>query len=181
MPDQEEANGTREFPRPDTPNISTTLASAAAGDAVSANDFLEAINKLAEKVGGNGNGGPPKKVFLGLTGGGWTKLVAGLLVTALLTAGAWVLLVRDTLNEHGAKIDSHTASPMHQEAAKKVESLDARVTGVENAVKSINTTQQAVVEGLDELKQENLDKINEENKDLKAENKRLERERRRNR
>ena len=180
MSDQK--NGTHEYPRPDTPDISATLASAASGEAVSANDFLEAINKLAEKVGGNGNGGPPKKAFLGLTGGGWTKLFLGILLTAATTAGAWVLIVRDTLKEHGAIIESHKDSPMHPEATKQFKVIDARVTGVENAVKSINKTQQVVIEGLNELKQENIKKLNDQVDELKSENRRLERaERLRNR
>jgi hypothetical protein len=181
VPDQERPNGAHEFPRAATPDISSTLEHAAAGDPVSANDFLAAINKLAEKVGGDGNGGPPKKMFFGLTGGGWTKLVLGIFVTAATTAGAWVLIVRDTLKDHGAKIESHESQPMHKAASDAVDKLDGRLGKVEKAVENFSTTQTQVILGIEELKKENLDEIESERDELKAENRRLERAARRNR
>jgi hypothetical protein len=180
----EESNGTRKFPRPNTPELSAGLYKAAhAGEAQTADDFLEALAvKLAGKVGGgDGHGGPPKKQFLGLTAGSWVRTMAGMLIAGLITAGAWVLLVRDTLREHGSQIESHESEPMHPEAAKSVKALDDRLDTVEGAVKSINTKQTQVITGLDELKKENIDKLKSEAAELKAENRRLERAARRNR
>ena len=184
MPD-DPPNGTHEFPRATTPELSAGLhaAAAAMGGEAAADDFLEALaSKLASKVGGgDGHGGPPKKEFLGMTGGGWTKMIAGMVIAAAMTAGAWVLLVRDTLKEHGASIEAHEAQPIHKEAAKTVHTLDTRLTVVEEAVKDIDTKQTQVISGIDELKKENLDKIESERDELKAENRRLERANRRNR
>jgi hypothetical protein len=172
-------NGTREFPRATTPELSAGLYTAAhASEAQSADDFLEALAvKLAGKVGG----GDGHKQFLGLTAGSWVRTMAGMLIAGAITAGAWVLLVRDTLKDHAAKIESHEAKPIHTEAAKTVEALDDRLDTVEGAVRSINTKQTMVIEGIDELKKENLDKLKTESAELKAENRRLERAARRNR
>jgi hypothetical protein len=181
---KEVSNGQREYPRADTPELSAGLYAAAhAGETQSADDFLEALAvKLAGKVGGGGGqGGPPKKELLGITAGAWVRTIIGMMLAGFMTAGAWVLLVRDTLKDHGAQIESHEAEPMHKEAAKTVEQLDGRIEDVETAVNTFSTNQAQVIKGLGELKKENLDKIKTERDDLKAENRRLERVNRRNR
>jgi hypothetical protein len=186
MPDMP-PNGTREFPRATTPELSASLYDAAAADEAvqSAEDFLDALaEKLVSKVGNGGGGGhqgPPRKEFLGLTAGSWIRTMAGMLIAGVITAGAWVLLVRDTLKEHGAQIEEHQALPMHKDASKAVEEFDERLGTVETAVQSINTKQTQVISGIDELKKENLDKLKTETAELKAENRRLERAARRGR
>jgi hypothetical protein len=185
MPD-DSPNGLHEFPRANTPELSSGLynaAHASSASSTSPDDFLEALAvKLAGKVGGgDGRGGPPRREFLGLTAGSWIRTMAGMLIAGALTAGAWVLLVRDTLIEHGAKIENHDSLPMHPQAAKSVKSIDERLGTVETAVQSFNTTQTQVIEGIEELKKENVKKINDELKELKAENRRLDRENRRGR
>jgi hypothetical protein len=177
-------NGRGGHPRANTPELSVGLYKAAhAEETQSADAFLEALAvKLAGKVGGGGGGGgPPKREFFGLTAGAWVRTMTGMLIAGVITAGAWVLLVRDTLKDHGAQIEDHTSKPMHQEAAKAVRGIDRRLGAVEGAVKTFNTEQAKIITGIGELKKENLDKIKTERDELKEENRRLERASRRNR
>jgi hypothetical protein len=179
-------NGIHEFPRAATPELSADMHAAATGEPISAEDFLEAIaSKLAKKVGGgDGHGGPPKKEFLGLTGGGWTKFLSGMIIAAVVTAGTWVLLVRDTLKEHadaiqenGSTIDDHAELPMHPDAATQINGINIRIEGVEDAVKDFRIQQTKVIDGIEDLKKENVKKLTDELDELKRENRRLERTR----
>ena len=46
---------------------------------------------------GNGNGGGSGRSFLGVDGGGWTKLLFGFAVAAILASLTWFLWVRDSI------------------------------------------------------------------------------------
>lgn len=82
----------------DTGRISAMMATMSGSPTPrsEADVFLEAVAvKLASKVGGGG--GPPSRRYLGVTKGGWTKMIFAIVVAGLLATGTWVLFVRDDL------------------------------------------------------------------------------------
>lgn len=90
--------------REDTAKLSIRMMSEVAsvgqaGQAVPYSDagerFIDAVaEKFYEKVGG-GDGGPPKKTFLGMDTGGWIKYA----IAAVIAAGAWYLTIRDGIKD----------------------------------------------------------------------------------
>lgn len=90
--------------REDTAKLSIRMMSEVAsvgqaGQVAPYNDagerFIDAVaEKFYEKVGG-GDGGPPKKTFLGVDVGGWVKYV----IAAVIAVGAWYLTIRDGIKD----------------------------------------------------------------------------------
>lgn len=179
MPGRNEVNGAGKSPRVATPALSEGLQEATAGEPAATDDFLDGLaNKLASIMQGNGSSPPPppsRKEFLGLTGGGWTKLLGGIIIATSVTAGTWVLFVRDTLKAHGSALKSHTSQPMHKETAKELNGFSVRVSVLEQAAKDYNEKQTQVIKGLNELKAENIKELKDELNELKRENRKLER------
>lgn len=174
------AHGLNQFPRADTPEISRRLyrtatagppvGGAANAEAANADAFLESLaSKLAARVGGGDGSGMPPRKLLGLDGGAWTKVLMGVLAASTMTVGTWVLFVRDTLKEHSAKIE-HQAK-----AGRDIESLAPRVGALENAMQSFSESLSSVADGVEALKKENVDKLTDELREIRAENRRLQR------
>lgn len=116
--------------------------------------FLDALAlKLAARVNrGPGGGEPPARRFLGLEAGGWTKLLASMLLAAAVGLITWWATVRDelrirpTTDEVGAQITE--AEAHHAKNSEAHPPIQARIVEMEGEQRTIRESQirQEVVE-----------------------------------
>jgi len=143
------------------------------------------INRIADRVfekmspagAGGGGGGlppdPPHKQFLGIDGGGWTRIVLSWTVAILLAVGAWWLTVRDTLKGAASKdhveervhkaskaaVDGHEENGAHPKIEQRLESVEIKQTVIRDS--------QIRQEGTDKLQSQSLDDIKDDLKYIK--------------
>ena len=72
-----------------------------------------------------------RRSFLGITRGGWTKLVLGVLLTVITGTGAWALAARDQINTIEIKQAAHEGMPAHAGAAEDTREIRTRVRRME--------------------------------------------------
>lgn len=128
--------------------------------------FLEALaNKVAQKVGngnGNGNGKKPPG-FLGVTVGGWTKMLLAWLMAGIVALAAWHLTVRDELRERPTSPqveetvrgtfehhnDSSAAHPLIQKRLEKLSTEQVTIRASQVRQETLDETQTKTLERIE--------------------------------
>ncbi len=130
-------------------------------------ELLTLFRGIRDQLGnGNGNGSIDLKKFSkkhNLT----TILIA--VIAALGTGFGGYKVLQATVDRHGQEIEEHDAKPMHDATAKEFEKVRGELGQVESTLGKVQTSQKAVVSGLKELKQENVDSLKKERDKLERE------------
>lgn len=136
---------------------------------------VRSISKLIE-MSGDGNGGmPPGAHAKSVKRHNLLTIVAVLLSMGGGSVGIFYATeARTKTNE--AAIEKHGAAPMHEAANERFINVENRVGVVEKAVGEIKTGQKAIKDGIDELKEEQVDDLKDK---LKEAERKLERRRNR--
>lgn len=159
---------------------------ATGGGPLSADNFLDVLAEKITKHGGGGGGGnggvPPETHKKSIKR---HNLVAVLLALVLGPGGAFAVLQamddRSKTNTHEVKsMKAEVEDDVKPRLDKVEESVDlirVDVSKMGKSVQNFDKQQTAIVEGIDELKQENVKRLKDELDDMRRENRRLRRNR----
>jgi len=177
-------NGTPDRPLSDedTGRISARLHARLAGQVGAASAVTpplgtptpeEFLDRLAEKLAarvGNGGGGNGHRRFLGLELGGWTKLLASMILAGAVALAAWWLTVRDELANRTTGPDVHRAiieaEAHHDRDSEAHPPIQKRLEGIEVQQRTIRDSQ-IRQEGIDGKQSLALESIAEDVKVLR--------------
>jgi hypothetical protein len=145
------------------------------GTRLSATEIAQAWIKLG---GGNGNGSgvPPERHAKSLKRHNWmTTLLVLLFGSGGIVASYYATKHRSETNS--TQIEEHKAKPMHDGAAEEYELIKVRIVGMETKFTAVEDGQLKITKGIDELKQENVKRLEDEKTALEREVRRLRRDR----
>ena len=71
------------------------------------------------------------KTLLGLNGGGWTRLLFGFIVSALIATAAWGLAMRDSIAAVETSQEIHESKSAHSSALRNLEKIEDRLRQIE--------------------------------------------------
>jgi hypothetical protein len=123
------------------------------------NDDLVELLRAARKAfeggggkGGKGGNGPAARhpaLFTAIIG----------VLAALASAAGGYAVLKTTVASNSAAIESHAAKPMHEGDVKYMADVEKHVGTIEERLVGVEKGQAAIVKGIDELKQENINRL----------------------
>ena len=166
-------------------SVENTAAKLSSEDepAVTSNDILDVLAKKLVKHGGGGSGGMPPEAFKKQNAKhNWITVILALL---LGPGGAFAVIRamddRSKSNEHGIKAVTKTIDedfkPRMEKTEKDVNYIKIRIGKVDEKVDKAMTQQTTIVDGIEELKKENVNRLKDELDDARRELRRVNRDR----
>lgn len=156
-----------------TGEVARTLYSAAENSSGTAEAFLES---LAEKLKGDGNGGdggiPPDKHAKSLKRHNW---ITTLVVLLLGPGGAFAVIYATNDRSKSNTEDVKAMKPRVEKAESDVRIIRVRIGDMQGSMNGIKTQQTVIAEGIEDLKKENVTRLQQELKDAKRELRRRDR------
>ena len=124
--------------------------------------------------GGNGNGGPPPTRKQVIT----SKAIWTLVVTLCGTGGVLATNAMTTTRSETNEVRSKSNTKKIDVVTSEHTMIKVRLGNMDTSIKSVALEQKQIGLGIEELKQQNIKKIEEERDEAKAKVKQLEREKR---
>lgn len=131
------------------------IGEAGGDDVTTTNDELAKLLSAARQAfegGGGGGGKPPSKHSSLIT------IAIGLIAAIASAAGGYAVL-KATVADNTTRIERHEAKPMHDDDAKYMSEVDKHVGVIEDRLANVEKGQAAIARGIDELKQENINRL----------------------
>lgn len=130
---------------------------------------------------GNGNGGDPEKTLKEIKRHKWLAALMALLFGSGGMVGSYyalkALAASNADRVQAVEVDAKATKQRIEKNSDDIRLIRVNVNGINESVGGMKDQQTAIVDGIEDLKQENVDRLEKENAKLEREIRRLERNR----